>query len=107
LRDLLPEEETTSVTAGLDPAIHHSSKISFKRDGPPGQARGDEYEASFVEKLVKEYRARARRPCSANCSAASRRSRRNSPRCDGIGFAIGHGESVGLSAIRLRQIDHR
>ena len=40
LRDLLPEEEGTSVMAGLDPAIHPSSKNSLFCDGPPGQARG-------------------------------------------------------------------
>ncbi len=47
LRDLLPEEEvstsprSSTVMAGLDPAIHHvSEELFYRRDGCPGQARG-------------------------------------------------------------------
>src|SRR6185437_3243933 len=59
LRDLLPEEEA-SVMAGLDPAIHQSSKDSSSMDprvkpGGDESIGGDAKPLLLVEKLVKEY----------------------------------------------------
>src|SRR5688572_8729723 len=58
LRDLLPEEDAAAlppVMAGLDPAIHQSSKDSFEAMDPRVKPGGDEKPLLLVEKLVKEY----------------------------------------------------
>jgi peptide/nickel transport system ATP-binding protein len=100
LRDLLPEEETTSVMAGLDPAIHHSSKESpSSAMDPRVKPGGDENTKPLllVEKLVKEY---PRQGATAVLGKLFGRKPPVAPEIfravDGIGFTVGHGESVGL-----------
>src|SRR5262245_36338753 len=99
LRDLLPEEEATSVMAGLDPAIHPSSQDSSKAMDPRVKPGGDEDAKPLllVEKLVKEY------PRQGASAVLSKLFSRKPPveaekfrAVDGISFAVGHGESVGL-----------
>ncbi len=117
LRDLLPEEETTSVMAGLDPpagpkplrrgegpAIHPSSQDAFSkgmdpRVKPGGDAGvvGDAKPLLLVEKLVKEY------PRQGATATLAKLFSRKPPveleqfrAVDGISFSVGHGESVGL-----------
>ena len=90
LRDLLPEEEGTSVMAGhsrpndgvappLSPAIHPTSQTLQKRWTPgssPGVTR-PQNRFSSSKSSSRNIRARAPPPCSANCSPASRRSKRS------------------------------
>jgi peptide/nickel transport system ATP-binding protein len=99
LRDLLPEEEGTSVMAGLDPAIHPSSRDSSSAMDPRVKPRGDEDAKPLllVEKLVKEY------PRQGASAVLSKLFSRKPPveaeqfrAVDGISFNVGHGESVGL-----------
>ncbi|WP_375412195.1 dipeptide ABC transporter ATP-binding protein [uncultured Bradyrhizobium sp.] len=104
LRDLLPEQETASVMAGFDPAIHpFSQDCPSKGMGPgvkPGGDDGAGGEAKpllLVEKLVKEY------PRQGATAVLSKLFSRKPPveleqfrAVDGISFSIGHGESVGL-----------
>ena len=98
LRDLLPEEEgvaaqSPSVMAGPEPAIDRTSK-----DAPPSMG-GDESARPllFVDKLVKEY------PRQGATAVLGKLFSRRPPvepdvfrAVDGISFAVGHGESVGL-----------
>jgi peptide/nickel transport system ATP-binding protein len=123
LRDLLPEEEAaalppvsprpSTVMAGLDPAIHHSSKDSsltmdsrVKPGGDDETSREREKEAAgddvakpllLVEKLVKEY---PRQGATATLAKLFSRKPPVEPEqfraVDGISFSVGHGESVGL-----------
>src|SRR5437868_2639872 len=106
LRDLLPEEETTSVMAGLDPAIHLSSQDSFSREMDPRVKPGGDEGTSgarekepllVVEKLVKEY---PRKGATATLSKLFGRKPPVEPEnfraVDGISFSVGRGESVGL-----------
>jgi peptide/nickel transport system ATP-binding protein len=119
LRDLLPEEEagapqTSSVMAGhsrpkdgvasarLCPAIHHASQASSASMDPRVKPGGDEVKVGdkpllLVEKLVKEY------PRQSATAVLGKLFSRKPPveldmfrAVDGIGFSIGHGESVGL-----------
>src|SRR6202171_5272619 len=113
LRDLLPEEEVALpssprppvVMAGLDPAIHPTSQESSKAMDPrvkPGGDRAASGDAStkpllLVEKLVKEY------PRQGATATLGKLFGRKPPveteqfrAVDGISFAVGHGESVGL-----------
>jgi len=115
LRDLLPEEEpSTAVMAGqkrearlqvADPAIHPSSQESSRGMDPRVKPVGDtpmngEAFAKpllLVEKLVKEY------PRQGATATLSKLFSRKPPieleqfrAVDGIGFSVGHGESVGL-----------
>src|SRR5450631_1483205 len=117
LRDLLPEEEATPVMAGhsrpkdgvasarLYPAIHPSSQDSSKamdprvKPGGDGSASGDASAKPLllVEKLVKEY------PRQGATATLGKLFGRKPPveteqfrAVDGISFAVGHGESVGL-----------
>src|SRR5258708_3357385 len=99
LRDLLPEEEGTSVMAGLDPAIHPSSQDSSKAMDPRVKPGGDENAKPLllVEKLVKEY------PRQGATAVLGKLFSRKPPveveqfrAVDGISFTVGHGESVGL-----------
>ncbi len=99
LRDLLPEEEGTSVMAGLDPAIHPSSQESSKAMDPRVKPGGDDSAKPLlsVEKLVKEY------PRQGATAVLSKLFSRKPPveaeifrAVDGISFTVGHGESVGL-----------
>src|SRR5450631_2425347 len=117
LRDLLPEEEATPVMAGhsrpkdgvasarLCPAIHPSSQDSSKamdprvKPGGDGSASGDASAKPLllVEKLVKEY------PRQGATATLGKLFGRKPPveteqfrAVDGISFAVGHGESVGL-----------
>jgi peptide/nickel transport system ATP-binding protein len=106
LRDLLPEEETTSVMAGLDPAIPPSSQESSSRATDPrvkpggddlGGGKREQKPLLLVEKLVKEYPRQ-----DATATLAKLFSRKPPVELeqfravDGISFTVGHGESVGL-----------
>jgi peptide/nickel transport system ATP-binding protein len=110
LRDLLPEEEAAKlppifprpspVMAGLDPAIHPASQdSSSKVMDPRVKPGGDEITKPLllVEKLVKEY------PRQGATATLGKLFGRKPPieveqvrAVDGIGFTVGHGESVGL-----------
>jgi peptide/nickel transport system ATP-binding protein len=99
LRDLLPEEEATPVMAGLDPATHRSSKESSSAMDPRVKPAGDENPGPLllVEKLIKEY------PRQGATAVLGKLFSRKPPveveqfrAVDGISFAVGHGESVGL-----------
>src|ERR1700675_3254320 len=111
LRDLLPEEEAaalpsltspraSTVMAGLDPAIHPSSKDSSPDEMDPRVKPGGDESAKpllLVEKLVKEY------PRQGATATLAKLFSRKPPveleqfrAVDGISFSVGHGESVGL-----------
>jgi peptide/nickel transport system ATP-binding protein len=104
LRDLLPEEDSTAVMAGLDPAIHQSSQASSSKEMDPrvkpgGDAVADDAAKPLlvVEKLVKEY------PRQGATAVLAKLFSRKPPveleqfrAVDGISFSVGHGESVGL-----------
>jgi peptide/nickel transport system ATP-binding protein len=104
LRDLLPEEETKAVMAGLDPAIHPSSSDSSSKEMDPRVKPGGDGVAGdaakpllLVEKLVKEY------PRQGATATLAKLFSRKPPveleqfrAVDGISFTVGHGESVGL-----------
>jgi peptide/nickel transport system ATP-binding protein len=106
LRDLLPEDETSAVMAGLDPASHPCSQDSFSkamdprvRPGGDGSASGEREKAPLlvVEKLVKEY---PRQGATATVGKLFGRKPpvelENFRAVDGISFTVGYGESVGL-----------
>jgi peptide/nickel transport system ATP-binding protein len=114
LRDLLPEEEaaahsstsppSSTVMAGLDPAIHPASQDSSpKAMDPRGKPEGDGLTSGqakpllLVEKLVKEY---PRQGATATLGKLFARKPAAEPELfravDGISFSVGHGESVGL-----------
>ncbi|PDT88315.1 ABC transporter ATP-binding protein [Bradyrhizobium sp. Y36] len=103
LRDLLPEEEaspspSSSVMAGLDPAIHHASQDSSRSLDPRVKPGGDGTKPLLrIEKLVKEY---PRQGATATLGKLFGRKPPLEPdvfrAVDGISFSIGHGESVGL-----------
>jgi peptide/nickel transport system ATP-binding protein len=111
LRDLLPEEEAaalpsltsprpSAVMAGLDPAIHLSSKDSSPEGMDPRVKPGGDESTKpllLVEKLVKEY---PRQGATATLSKLFSRKPPVEPEqfraVDGISFSVGHGESVGL-----------
>jgi peptide/nickel transport system ATP-binding protein len=104
LRDLLPEEDSTAVMAGLDPAIHQSSQDSSSKEMDPRVKPGGDAVAGdaakpllVVEKLVKEY------PRQGATAVLAKLFSRKPPveleqfrAVDGISFSVGHGESVGL-----------
>src|SRR5450631_4382945 len=123
LRDLLPEEEATPAMAGhsrpkdgvasarLCPAIHPTSQESSKAMDPRVKPGGDASSSGdgsasgdvsanpllLVEKLVKEY------PRQGATATLGKLFGRKPPveteqfrAVDGISFAVGHGESVGL-----------
>ncbi|MGX9429011.1 MULTISPECIES: dipeptide ABC transporter ATP-binding protein [Bradyrhizobium] len=100
LRDLLPEEDAKPVMAGLDPAIHQSSKNSSPEGMDPRVKPGGDEKTEpllLVEKLVKEY------PRQGAGAVLSKLFGRKPPveqevfrAVDGISFHVGHGESVGL-----------
>ena len=84
LRDLLPEEDAAALPATPRAAARRRSIAKRSR-------------CCSSKSWSRNIRARARPPCSANCSPASRRSRPEQFRAvDGISFTVGHGESVGL-----------
>jgi peptide/nickel transport system ATP-binding protein len=92
LRDLLPEEvarpltspRPSTVAAGLGPAIHPS-------------AGGEAAPLLLVEKLVKEYPLQGAKAAVGNLFGRRPPIEPEKFRAvDGIGFSIGHGESVGL-----------
>lgn len=98
LRDLLPEEDTAAM-AGPDPAIHQTSQDpSQSMDPRVNKPGGDETKPLLlVDKLVKEY------PRQGATAVLGKLFGRKPPvepdvfrAVDGISFAIGHGESVGL-----------
>jgi peptide/nickel transport system ATP-binding protein len=100
LRDLLPEEDCTAVMAGLDPAIHPSSHNSSSKGMDPRVKPGGDGPTKpllLVEKLVKEY---PRQGATAVLTKLFSRKPPTEPELfravDGISFAVGHGESVGL-----------
>ncbi len=100
LRDLLPEEDAKPVMAGLDPAVHQSSKNSSPEGMDPQVKPGGDEKTEpllLVEKLVKEY------PRQGAGAVLSKLFGRKPPveqevfrAVDGISFHVGHGESVGL-----------
>jgi peptide/nickel transport system ATP-binding protein len=115
LRDLLPEEDATpispdpstvvdgGVSAGLSAAIHPSSQDRSETMGPrvkpgvDGSAGGQAKPLLLIEKLVKEY---PRQGATATLTKLFSRKPPAEPEMfravDGISFAVGHGESVGL-----------
>jgi peptide/nickel transport system ATP-binding protein len=115
LRDLLPEEDTTpispdpstvvdgGVSAGLSAAIHSSSQDPSEtmglrvKPGVDGSAGGQAKPLLLIEKLVKEY---PRQGATAMLTKLFSRKPPAEPEMfravDGISFAVGHGESVGL-----------
>lgn len=100
LRDLLPEEESMTVMAELDPAIHPSSSdITSEKMDPRVKPGGDVTSKPLllIEKLVKEY---PRQGATASLSKLFGRKPPVEPELfravDGISFSVGHGESVGL-----------
>jgi peptide/nickel transport system ATP-binding protein len=88
LRDLLPEEEGSTVMAGPDPAIHQASQDEAKKSAQP---------LLLIDKLVKEY---PRQGATATLGKLFGRKPPVEPdvfrAVDGISFSVGHGESVGL-----------
>jgi peptide/nickel transport system ATP-binding protein len=104
LRDLLPEEESSVVMAGLDQAIHSSAQDSSTekmdprvKPGGDGSTSGSAKPLLLVEKLVKEY------PRQGATGALAKLFSRKPPiepdtfrAVDGISFAVAPGESVGL-----------
>ncbi|QQO19268.1 ABC transporter ATP-binding protein [Bradyrhizobium diazoefficiens] len=94
LRDLLPEEV---VMAGPDPAIHSASQDPSLSMAPRVKPGGHQKPLLLVDKLVKEY---PRQGASATLGKLFGRKPPVEPdvfrAVDGISFAIGHGESVGL-----------
>jgi len=114
LRDLLPEGESTGVMAGhsrpqdgvasasLCPAIHHalSDSASEKMDPrvkPGGDERASAKPLLLVEKLVKEYPRQGAPGTLAKLFARKPPAEPEMFRAvDGISFAVGKGESVGL-----------
>lgn len=94
LRDLLPEEV---VMAGPDPAIHSASQDPSPSMVPRVKPGGDQKPLLLVDKLVKEY---PRQGAGATLGKLFGRKPPVEPdvfrAVDGISFAIGHGESVGL-----------
>jgi peptide/nickel transport system ATP-binding protein len=105
LRDLLPEEDSNAVMAGLDPAIHLPSQDSSSKGMDPRVKPGGddlvggerEQPLLVVEKLVKEY---PRQGATAVLTKLFSRKPPTEPEqfraVDGISFTVGHGESVGL-----------
>ncbi|MDE2062704.1 MAG: ABC transporter ATP-binding protein [Bradyrhizobium sp.] len=101
LRDLLPEEESNDVMAGLDPAIHHVSPESDSGKMDPRVKPGGDVGATkpllLVEKLVKEYPRQGAPGTFAKLFARKPPVEPDMFRAvDGISFVVGHGESVGL-----------
>ncbi|WP_375158335.1 dipeptide ABC transporter ATP-binding protein [Bradyrhizobium sp. RDT46] len=103
LRDLLPEEEgalqASAVMARPDPAIHDASQDPSQSMDHRVKPGGDESAQPLllVDKLVKEY------PRQGATAVLGKLFGRKPPvepdvfrAVDGISFAIGHGESVGL-----------
>jgi peptide/nickel transport system ATP-binding protein len=105
LRDLLPEDEATTVMAGPDPAIHPASSASASREidsrvKPGGDGAGADTATKpllLVEKLVKEYPRQGAPGTFAKLFSRQPPAEPDLFRAvDGISFSIGHGESVGL-----------
>lgn len=110
LRDLLPEEDTAVMAGpnppagpkplrrGEGPAIHHTSQDVSQSVEPRVKPGADETKPLLlVDKLVKEY------PRQGATAVLGKLFGRKPPvepdvfrAVDGISFAIGHGESVGL-----------
>jgi peptide/nickel transport system ATP-binding protein len=104
LRDLLPEEDSSAVMAGPDPAIHRPSQDSSSKEIDPRVKPGGDETAGgeakpllLIEKLVKEY------PRQGATATLAKLFSRKPPveleqfrAVDGISFSVGYGESVGL-----------
>jgi peptide/nickel transport system ATP-binding protein len=107
LRDLLPDQETaarhatppdpSAVMAGLDPAIHPPSQASSRAMDASSDGNASAGPLLLVEGLVKEY------PRQGATATLAKLFSRKPPvvteqfrAVDGIDFAVGHGESVGL-----------
>jgi peptide/nickel transport system ATP-binding protein len=108
LRDLLPDQETAArhatppdpsaaVMAGLDPAIHPPSQASSRAMDASSDGNASAGPLLLVEGLVKEY------PRQGATATLAKLFSRKPPvvteqfrAVDGIDFAVGHGESVGL-----------
>jgi peptide/nickel transport system ATP-binding protein len=119
LRDLLPEEEAAATSpnpstvmaghsrpqdgvasASLSPAIHPSSQDSSSKTMDPRVKPGGDDRGKpllLIEKLVKEYpRQGATAPLAKLFSRKPPAEPELFRAVDGISFAVGHGESVGL-----------
>jgi peptide/nickel transport system ATP-binding protein len=97
LRDLLPEEESQAVMAGLPVSSDSASKTVDPRVTPGGDANGAAKPLLLVEKLVKEYPRQGAPAMLAKLFARKPPAEPEIFRAvDGISFTVGHGESVGL-----------
>jgi len=97
LRDLLPEEESQAVMAGLPASSDSASKTMDPRVTPGGDANGATKPLLLVEKLVKEYPRQGAPAMLAKLFARKPPAEPEIFRAvDGISFTVGHGESVGL-----------
>jgi peptide/nickel transport system ATP-binding protein len=111
LRDLLPEEESQVMvghsrpkdgvaSASRCPAIHPASSDSDSTTMDPRVKPGGDGSSKpllLVEKLVKEYRRQGAPAMFAKLFARKPPAEPETFRAvDGISFAVGHGESVGL-----------
>jgi peptide/nickel transport system ATP-binding protein len=97
LRDLLPEEESQAVMAGLPASSDSASKTVDPRVTPGGDANGAAKPLLLVEKLVKEYPRQGAPAMLAKLFARKPPAEPEIFRAvDGISFTVGHGESVGL-----------
>ena len=97
LRDLLPEEESQAVMAGLPASSDSASKTMDPRVTPGGDANGATKPLLLVEKLVKEYPRQGAPAMLAKLFARKPPAEPETFRAvDGISFTVGHGESVGL-----------
>jgi peptide/nickel transport system ATP-binding protein len=95
LRDLLPEEESQAVMAGLPASSDSASKTMNPQVKPAGE--GKSKPLLLVEKLVKEYPRQGAPAMLAKLFARKPPAESEIFRAvDGISFTVGHGESVGL-----------
>lgn len=97
LRDLLPEEDGAAFASPRTPGEADALSASEARRDPASGAREKDKPLLLIEKLVKEY------PRQGAIATLGKLFGRKPPvepdvfrAVDGISFAIGHGESVGL-----------
>jgi peptide/nickel transport system ATP-binding protein len=97
LRDLLPEEESPSSTSSRVPTSFAEEMDSRVRPGGDDQTTDAGKPLLLVEKLVKEYpRQGARAPLAKLFGRKPPVEPEKFRAVDGISFAVGQGESVGL-----------
>jgi peptide/nickel transport system ATP-binding protein len=96
LRDLLPEEESQAA-AGTNLAIASKTMDPRVKPGGDGSTSGEAKPLLLVEKLVKEYPRQGAPAMLAKLFARKPPAEPETFRAvDGISFAVGHGESLGL-----------